>query len=331
MGQISFRVRHAGFSLLELLITVAVIAVLLAILLPSIHAARGVSRQVVCGTRLHSLGQAMQAYVSTYGDWLPGSPNTSGNGAYPCGWRQKLFDGRYYVWDGDKDAFPAIQIFDWAAPLLSMMNSAIPPDIPDRYDLSKRWAFLCPANNWAVKINHASRINIATLVPSYATSRFFTYVPVSRQTGISPGTLFWAHPFVPENYLPRMTSLENPAAKTFLADACRVDRGNPHEISNWDYGYTDYGAWLNEKDPETDDPSLAYRFTAAKTQAYRHRNGINLLFFDGHVAYQPEGDSDANSGFGSGSRQAKFWFPSGTDTRKLPNASGFSNEDIIVP
>jgi prepilin-type processing-associated H-X9-DG protein len=123
----------------------------------------------------------------------------------------------------------------------------------------------------------------------------------------------------------------NPSVKVFLADSCRVDRSNPREISNREYGYSDAGAWLNEKDVEHDSPSLSYRFEPARSQAYRHLNGINMLFFDGHVEHQPEGSSETNKGFGSGSRQAKFWFPTGTNTREIPSGNAFSNPKIIVP
>jgi len=56
-----------------------------------------------------------------------------------------------------------------------------------------------------------------------------------------------------------------------------------------------------------------------------------MLFYDGHVEHQLEGSSEINNGFGSGSRQARFWFPSGTDSSQIPSAGSFSNRKIIVP
>jgi prepilin-type processing-associated H-X9-DG protein len=157
-------------------------------------------------------------------------------------------------------------------------------------------------------------------------------MPTRLRTGDTKGTFFWAHKFVPEDFRPKITGIGDAAVKVFLADGCKVDRGNPRMIQPEDYGYTDRGAWVNVKDPEdTDLPSICYRFNVARQESYRHRNGLNLLFFDGHVEYQPEGSSEANHGFGSGSRQAKFWFPSGTNTSQIPSASSFSNKDIIVP
>lgn len=319
-----------GFTLLELLVVIAVIALLLAILLPAVNKANACAQQTVGASRLHSLGQAMQTYCMTFNDWLPGSPNTSGNGANPGGAGRTVYGG-YYHWDEHTDAFPAVHIFDWASPLLAMMLGSVPKDIAQRYDQSKRWAFRSPANNWLARLNHASRINIETIVSSYATCRYFTYVPTSKQTGTDPGSRFWAHPFVPNDFMPKLPNISNPHYKVFLADACKIDRSNPHEISNQEYGYSTHGAWLNENDVYTASPSLSYRFEPARSEAFRYMNGINMLFFDNHVEYRREGSSDAENGFGSGARQAKFWFPTGTDTRDLPNSSRFNNTDLIVP
>ena len=318
------------YTLIELLVVIAIIVVLVAILLPALSTARSLARQTVCSANLHSLGQAMNEYASTHSDYIPGSPNTSGNGANPGGVGKFLYPG-YYHWDPANDAYPAVHIFDWASPMLELMCFAVPDDISERYDQSKRWAFRCPENDWEIYLNHQSRVSIETVVSSYATCQYFTYAPRSKQTGVDPGTIWWTHRFVPEDHFPKLFCIANPSSKVFLADACKVDRGDPRKISNIDYGYTTRGAWLNIDDPETDNANLSYRFQVARNQAFRHRNGLDMLFFDGHVEHHPDEPSKANDSLGSGARQARFWFPSGTDTRKIPSASLFNNDPIIVP
>lgn len=326
---------RASFTLVELLIVVAIIAVLIALLLPAVTSARDLARRTVCSSRLHSLGKGMVLYCGSYNDWIPGSPNTSGSGANPGGVGKTVYTGSgsfYYDWDAATDAFPAVHIFDWASPLLEMIEGAVPKDIPARFDQSKRWAFRCPSNDWQVKVNHKTRIDMATIVSSYATSKYFTYVPLAKQTGTEPGTMFWTHKFVPEDHLPRLTSIADPTNKVFLADSCKVNRSNPNELNNDDYGYTTYGAWLNVTDPYARNKrSLSYRFEPARGEAFRHGDGIDMLFFDGHVDYHDQGSSEANNGFGSGARQARFWFPRGTDIRDIPSSSTFSNRKLIVP
>lgn len=51
-----------GFSLIELLVTISIIALLVGILLPALAAARNASRVTACGTNLHSIGQGVNMY-----------------------------------------------------------------------------------------------------------------------------------------------------------------------------------------------------------------------------------------------------------------------------
>jgi prepilin-type N-terminal cleavage/methylation domain-containing protein len=63
--------RRVGFTLIELLVAVAVITLLLTISIPAMSAARRISKRTVCGTNLHSIGQALQAYLSVHNDTYP--------------------------------------------------------------------------------------------------------------------------------------------------------------------------------------------------------------------------------------------------------------------
>jgi prepilin-type N-terminal cleavage/methylation domain-containing protein len=60
-----------AFTLIELLVVTAIIAVLIAILLPSLGQARLSSRATVCGSRLQQLGIATTAYLSDFDNALP--------------------------------------------------------------------------------------------------------------------------------------------------------------------------------------------------------------------------------------------------------------------
>jgi len=55
--------RHTGFTLVELIVVIAVIAALMGILIPVLHTAREQTRAVVCGSNLKQLSLAMTTYA----------------------------------------------------------------------------------------------------------------------------------------------------------------------------------------------------------------------------------------------------------------------------
>ena len=63
--------RH-GFTLVELLVVVSIIALLIAILLPSLQKVREQAKTVVCLTNTKALGSGVMIYASEYGGRLPG-------------------------------------------------------------------------------------------------------------------------------------------------------------------------------------------------------------------------------------------------------------------
>jgi prepilin-type N-terminal cleavage/methylation domain-containing protein/prepilin-type processing-associated H-X9-DG protein len=85
--------KRAGFTLVELLVVIAVIALLMGILLPVLHTARQISRAVVCGSNLKQLSLALATYdqekgtfpygfdSSAVGTVIP-PPDYPGNGMY---------------------------------------------------------------------------------------------------------------------------------------------------------------------------------------------------------------------------------------------------------
>jgi len=80
-GKPTTRRRQAGgFSLIELLVVISIIAILMAILLPALKLAKDSARQLKCLSNLKQLGSAMQFYIEDQEDFFP--PPSAGAKSY---------------------------------------------------------------------------------------------------------------------------------------------------------------------------------------------------------------------------------------------------------
>ncbi|MGC8553401.1 MAG: type II secretion system protein [Phycisphaerae bacterium] len=69
----------SGFTLVELLVVISIIAILIALLLPALGKARDFAEQTVCASNLRQIGTGIQAYADEYQDAILPASYTDGN------------------------------------------------------------------------------------------------------------------------------------------------------------------------------------------------------------------------------------------------------------
>ena len=62
---------HRGFTMIELLVVITIIAMMISLLLPALSRARGIAQRVQCATNLRSIGQAIQIYAANNENQYP--------------------------------------------------------------------------------------------------------------------------------------------------------------------------------------------------------------------------------------------------------------------
>ena len=60
-----------AFTLVELLVVIGIIALLIALLMPALSAAKSQANTIKCASNLHALGHAMQQYANDYKGRIP--------------------------------------------------------------------------------------------------------------------------------------------------------------------------------------------------------------------------------------------------------------------
>lgn len=132
------RTTRRAFTLIELIVVIAIIGLLVALLLPAVQAARETSRRMQCGNNLKQIGIALASYQASHSVY----PFGLGGGA-PAG-----SSGR---WSAHSQLLPSLE----QSALFSSLNFAGVPWVEDSIELSKMnltalqtevSSFLCPSD-----------------------------------------------------------------------------------------------------------------------------------------------------------------------------------------
>jgi prepilin-type N-terminal cleavage/methylation domain-containing protein/prepilin-type processing-associated H-X9-DG protein len=320
------RKRSSGFTLVELLVVIGIIALLISILLPSLQKARRAANTIACAANVRSILQAMNMYVATNNGWIPGGPSTTGrflfNTAYPYAPKAGY---------GDAKCPGICAAWDWMSPIAKMMGMKFNEgeanvDRMARFNqLRNSKQFKCPDSTVLATAFTAAADPGIGLLPSYNLAGGFLLLNYDGSSGKSGVVLGYTDTNPAPTYAPKITKIGQSAGKAYISDGGRYSNSSAPPDVDLGYANGGGGSMATVDGPfaiasNTFDRSwcksaaTAPRGMRVDGRLYAFRHGkttsgggadvfrMNVGFFDGHV----ETMGDLQSG------DPKMWYPKGT-------------------
>lgn len=287
--------RACGFTLVELLVVIGIIALLISILLPALGKARKAANTIVCSSNLHQLALAMVMYAQQNRGAILGNGSTTGAAVLNTSASPAFSD--FYC--------PSIiQCSDWMSPTAKILGikfdeggtsaSRITNSNSRLNYLGGLPAFHCNDNDVPMTFYKGLADKPSTIrVISYATAGYFQR---SYQSGAKNSDPVYQG-YLPNSYTPVITKVGDASQKIYMADAAKYSQGSatPDYDDTFNDGstsggmFTDVGAFSFY--------SRAYKPGLGLALAMRHgersvppasianssRYRMNAAFFDGHV------------------------------------------------
>jgi prepilin-type N-terminal cleavage/methylation domain-containing protein len=247
--------RLRGFTLVELLVVVAIVSLLIALLLPSLRQATEQARIAVCASNLHQWGHALTGYSADNHGLTMGSARFSNYPEHQSAQSVRRFP--------DYISIKPTKEGEWNV-------ERINPYINFAFDPERRTAgriLICPSTDVAW---YAEQIQAAWV--TWETPRNFTHVPYSYYGRVNE----WAQ--YTRNSAPQdLTESRLTGGRLVMSDVLVLGRSGGsqpnfrynHGIYGWAYNWTGHPAYI-----DFDEPEIA---------------GSNRLFGDGAVRWKSRG------------------------------------------
>lgn len=250
--------RTKGFTLIELLVVVSIIALLLAVLIPSLNKARALAKRIICSHHIHTFGVANSMYETTYGVYAPVCYDTLLPPLYPGAGQIDRYEG---IWFSNKAFRKFLQIDSYRS-----VGNKNDDDYESLLDAPKE--FTCPSDRIS---KYRSNISDDNVLLSYGynltdwVEEAWPNWPNDFYAGHGPG------------------AVKTPSEKLAFIDA-------PDWWVQWvnaDYSGVVIGAdncWDRWGQQTIDFYKRPPRNIHGPV-FYRHDEGANVGFYDGHVEY----------------------------------------------
>lgn len=248
--------RPRGFTLLELLVAVAIVAILAALLLPTVNSMVSASKAAACVSNLRTLGAALQTYIAENDGRFPPSRDRKGNdgNGKPAGQNHWIFS-HYYGRMASPSTEGLAPITYFSGPEPSALNVK-------RYQ--DAGIFWCPADNDPEKrpVNYAAN--------SYTDNAYYIGGETAFSTDAVTGTPKPNNDYIPSHS--RLSAVPRPGQILYAIDhinPSHIMRQSPITHQSWPLM-----AKTASKERPPNTTGVAFE---------RHGGKANALFLDGSV------------------------------------------------
>lgn len=240
-------IRRAGFTLVELLVVIGIIALLISILLPALTKARKSANTIACASNLRQILLAMQTYVSQNNGYIPGGPNTTGSFLF-----LPTPSNGHPTFGGDVDGpysetnCPEIsQDWDWQSPIAKIMGVQFNEggDVASRVQrfhfLMNYGVFTCAENQFLATeystdsgfLSSAGLTALTEVMPSYIVAQNFLLLPLPKGAKDTVPVRYGSYEtgyqdfIIPSNYAPKINKIGITSQKIYVSDGGKYSDG----------------------------------------------------------------------------------------------------------